>query len=317
MRDERPTAQIPNPSTLVRGSIWIACILLCSVLIIYAVNFFGRSLSGDPEAWGQFGDFLGGTLNPLLGFLTLAAVLYTVRLQHELLVAARQQVEITSTELVKSSDALSQQVESSKRAEFRGTFFSLIGLQQQILGGLRIGEREGRDVFERYYGTLKGWHKNWNGVANYRDSMSSPAGLSKYEEMVTLQTYREQFEERCMEVPERAVWAYGAMYEQYGSDLGHYFRNLFNLIKFVDQSDLTMREKRTYCNFVRAQLSTYELVLLFYNCLTPYGFQKFFPLIERYGLIKHIDDHLLLQADHVSLYPIGARSGSPAKFADE
>lgn len=34
-------------------------------------------------AWGQLGDFVGGTLNPLLSALTLVGLVFTILLQHE------------------------------------------------------------------------------------------------------------------------------------------------------------------------------------------------------------------------------------------
>ncbi|MCB0738292.1 MAG: hypothetical protein KDC92_12315 [Bacteroidetes bacterium] len=37
----------------------------------------------------------------------------------------------------------------------------------------------------------------------------------------------------------------------------------------------------------RAQLSDYELLILFYNCLCEYG-GKFKPYVERYALLKSL-----------------------------
>ncbi len=41
-------------------------------------------------AWGQFGDFLGGVLNPLLSFLALLAVVKNLRLQAEQLAQSQE-----------------------------------------------------------------------------------------------------------------------------------------------------------------------------------------------------------------------------------
>ncbi|MBK8344630.1 MAG: hypothetical protein IPL12_15845 [Bacteroidetes bacterium] len=43
--------------------------------------------------------------------------------------------------------------------------------------------------------------------------------------------------------------------------MGHYFRNLYHIIKYIDNSNI--ENKRTYTNFVRAQLSSHELALIF------------------------------------------------------
>jgi hypothetical protein len=67
------------------------------------------------------------------------------------------------------------------------------------------------------------------------------------------------------------------------SDFGHYFRTLYHLIEFVDKSPI--EDKAYYAHLVRAQLSTDEIALLFYNGLSEQG-GGFKPLIEKYALLK-------------------------------
>jgi hypothetical protein len=80
--------------------------------------------------------------------------------------------------------------------------------------------------------------------------------------------------------------AYVANFKPYQVQLGHYFRNLYHIVKFVDRS--TESDKVFYMHLVRAQLSTYEHLLLFYNGLGPYGYKKFRPLIETYSLLENM-----------------------------
>jgi hypothetical protein len=54
--------------------------------------------------------------------------------------------------------------------------------------------------------------------------------------------------------------------------LGHYYRHLYQTVKFVDrQKTLTEDEKYSYIKILRAQLSTYEQALLFFNSLSSLG----------------------------------------------
>lgn len=55
-------------------------ILIIMVALFY-VKAFTTQLSGSQEVWGQFGDYFGGVLNPLLSFFAFSALLYTVFLQ--------------------------------------------------------------------------------------------------------------------------------------------------------------------------------------------------------------------------------------------
>lgn len=49
---------------------------LCFIpIIFYICNFSGRQLSDDPSGWGTFGDFIGGTINPIIGLLNLGLLL--------------------------------------------------------------------------------------------------------------------------------------------------------------------------------------------------------------------------------------------------
>ena len=55
-------------------------------------------------------------------------------------------------------------------------------------------------------------------------------------------------------------------------------------------------------NIVRSQLSDYELVMLFYNCISINGKDKFKPLIEEFAVFNNIRPELLVCADHKKLY---------------
>ncbi len=98
--------------------------------------------------------------------------------------------------------------------------------------------------------------------------------------------------------------AYEKFFDMYQDKAGHYFRNLYNIIKFVDQRSPRGRSKKFYTNFVRAQLSSSELGLLFYNCLSDYGNEKFKPLVEKYALLKNMPkrDDFLIEHRHKKFY---------------
>jgi hypothetical protein len=62
----------------------IATIVSAGVVLavagIYALNF-GPKLSDNTGTWGEFGDFFGGTLNPVFGMLAFLALLWSIALQ--------------------------------------------------------------------------------------------------------------------------------------------------------------------------------------------------------------------------------------------
>jgi len=62
-----------------------------------------------------------------------------------------------------------------------------------------------------------------------------------------------------------------------------------------------IKDKTKYIRIVRAQLSTNEMLILFYNGLTDHGL-KFKVLIEKYGLFKSLDVSRLLEEEHKLMY---------------
>ena len=104
---------------------------------------------------------------------------------------------------------------------------------------------------------------------------------------------------------------YKGFYEEYQHLLGHYFRNLYTIIKMVDQSSI--ERKRDYTNIIRAQLSSSELVLLCYNCISPWG-EKFKPLVEKYSLLKTLPEGSLADERDRLLYLSSAFGTSTEKL---
>ena len=83
----------------------------------------------------------------------------------------------------------------------------------------------------------------------------------------------------------------------------HYFRHLYRIFKYVDTSDLIPDDERyEYACIVRSQLSDYELVMLFYNCLTTNGREKFKPLIEKYTIFNNLRTELLANNQDANAY---------------
>lgn len=77
-------------------------------------------------------------------------------------------------------------------------------------------------------------------------------------------------------------------FEKYKNDLGHYFRFLYHVVKFVDQNQV--ENKYFYIQIVRATLSESELVLIGVNCAYGEGVEKFKGLVEKYALLHNLSE---------------------------
>lgn len=71
--------------------------------------------------------------------------------------------------------------------------------------------------------------------------------------------------------------------------LDHYFRYLYRILKFIDETDLIDEEQKyRYASMFRAQLSEFELVLIYYNGVAHTGSEKLKPLLEKFSILKNI-----------------------------
>jgi len=95
--------------------------------------------------------------------------------------------------------------------------------------------------------------------------------------------------------------------------LGHYYRHFYQSVKFVDsENDLNFdyKIKYRYLKRYRAQLSTYEQSVFFYNSISQLGrvwelehTNINFHLITKYNMIKNIPINFLSDINLIDIYP--------------
>jgi hypothetical protein len=231
----------------------IAAVLLYASFLIYISWPLG---SLDVSKSGVFGDSFG-ILSSLFSGLAFAGLIITVLMQREELALQRQELELTRDEIHGQREELKIQNETLRLQKFENTFFQMLSLHNEILKDISVNNKKGRDAFQELRTLLRAQEKN-HGIQGDREPIR--ATYSKFDSL-------------------------------YGHEIGHYFRNLYNVIKFVDNSNIA--EKKFYTNLVRAQLSNFELSLLFYNCLSDKGSEKFKPLVEKYSILKNLPDELI------------------------
>ena len=241
----------------------LATVLAVGTILLYFFTF-GNNLSDIHSRWGEFGDFLGGTLNPLFGFFGLFALLLTISLQSK-------ELKLSRKELKNSVDALDAQNRTLVIQNFENSFFQMLKLHNDIVNEFDLqhtNNPSGRDCF--------------------------PIFLEK------LHRLRSHFSKSIDDPEELLNIAYCRFYEQHQVDLAHYFRYLYNIFKFIDSSQI--ENKKFYSNLVRAQLSNHELALLFYNCISIHGKEKFHPYLIQYSVLKHLPTTLLFSPDDKNFY---------------
>ena len=239
-----------------------AIVLAIGAGAIYRLQFQGPFVS-EPGTWGQFGDYFGGVLNPLFGLGGFIALLYTVHLQ--------------SNELRENARNANIQLEQTKFQRFEDTFFRLLTLYNEVVQSLTITVGPA----SRYSGEISQTHHGRECLRAIHEQLQREY-MSKVARGDIASTPLEGIEIK-----------YKEFFDLHGHLVGHYFRTIYNIIKFVAQSHLSEEEKKTYTNFLRAQLSKFELGLLFYNVASSYGRERMLPYVLQYHLLKHLEDSVL------------------------
>ena len=275
--------------------IWIV-VAIIGVLAAWGLSWWliHKNIDCSTER-GTFGDMFGA-VNALFSGLAFAGLIVTLLYQKEELKLQREELAQTREELKGQREEFEEQNKTMKRQRFENTFFNMLSLQQEIVANLSYeyyaspnirphnipeeifyrgvpkGQFHGREVFEGIY---KHAVIEYNGI-RYVDGIYKLLSNSGY-----------------------AIYSNISITTRFD----HYFRHLYRIVKYVDSSDLISDDERyEYACIARSQLSDYELVMLFYNCLTANGRAKFKPLIEKYTIFNNLRTELLANSQDVNAY---------------
>lgn len=246
--------------------------------IVYTFAFLAISEFSFQEL-GTFGDFIGGSLNPALSFLSFLILITTINLQiksldnsQQQLDLTRQELELTRQELAKSAaaqeesaKALKIQNNTSKISKFENTFFNLLNYHNNIL----------HDLSQRI-------NRNGTEMSGHIQRVAA-----KIKRKLSLKDARHYL-----------------LKEQ--DDTDHYLRLVYQILKFTDESYPEQRndgnfhqEKKFYSNILRSVIDQDALEIIAVYAADEdenSSFAKFKKLIEKYEFLEHLKPQKELDA---------------------
>ena len=234
--------------------------VLCALIIMAWVAWAFAVRALIPD-WHHRGIFgdTYGSLTALFTGLAFAGLVYTILLQK------LQLIEAEKEQAAQRNDSRQQRIEN--------TFFQLLHSLNQIIDSTEITAPDSEQVKSR---ACFAYMFNELRISHLMDPQyDNLTGTPKLEA------------------------AYAAFYAKFQNNLGHYYRTMYNIFKFIDRPEVENGE--FYARLVRAQLSSQQLLLLFYNCLVEVG-DGFKPFVEKYALLKHIPEELVADKALLSLY---------------
>ncbi|MFX4231357.1 putative phage abortive infection protein [Aliarcobacter butzleri] len=248
---------------ILKFAISIAIIIIpLSILFLWQESFtLNEKISHDK--FGTFGDFFGGIVGSiwsLCGIVLFYLALKSqrkdfknnrkaVKKQIESLSVQIEEFKLQKDELKETREVFIEQSKTLKQQRFESTFFSLLDLYNKII--LNFNQNN-KDFFK-----------------NLRIEFNNPINNS------TKITH------------EMALEHYVDIFYKNKDELNSYFRTIYRILSFIENSNLDEKEKFSYVKILRALLSENELLFIYYNAETKNG-KKFYPIILKYNLLKHL-----------------------------
>lgn len=231
-------------------------LVICSLPWILATH----SLWIDFSDTGQIGDTIGGVMGPFVAIAAAALTFIAFWVQYKANIQQRHDIA---------------------KERFESNLFEMIHIQQEIINNLVIEHREkgnvlvvkrGREVFPYLYEEMETRYTYRGGseITTLKKALAADGDLKSHLFVV------------------KSLWF-----------LDHYFRHLYRIFKYIDEGGdklIDEDKKHEYSAIVRATLSPYELVLLYYN---GFSHPRFQALIEKFALLNNLRWKLLADVDDV------------------
>ncbi|MCK9684994.1 putative phage abortive infection protein [Scleromatobacter humisilvae] len=300
--------------------ILVAAMALCGVIAAALVyrHYFGSAVSASSSEWNNFGTFFGGLLGPILSMLAFFALVYTIFLQEQQLSLARATLKAADDDKELTRKQLEAAVETQKRTAealalqnklgsdqaTRAAFFEMISLHNQIVQDTAFKDYEpiapgvpprevafeGRRAFRYFY------ERVFEPAYSLESRKNDRLGAAK----------------RSLREFDRFL--FGELNASYSDELAHYFRNLYRILRFIDESALEQKDKDALAGILRAQLSNSELGLIFYNGLSALGENGLKRLLEEYRVLQHLSPTLCINRESAAHYHVKAFGKAKDKF---
>lgn len=256
--------------------IWLGILIPATFLLWVSGGWWlPATFGGTAGEQGIFGERFGA-VNALFSGLAFAGLIVAIVLQRRELQLQRYELRETRAEFRQQREQMEAQTSSLRRQTFENTFFQLLRAHNDIVNSIDLRDYRagaivktvGRDCFRIFYKRLK-------------TAYAAVQAEGKDAATQAIQTAYEKFFLR----------------EQ--ADVAHYFEQMDDLLEFVRTSEIA--EGAFYAGLLRGQLSTYELAVLFYHCLSGRGAQLKLR-VEEFAMLGALPQAILIEEVHAQLY---------------
>lgn len=274
----------------------ISFILLGLVLLLWGLTLLLTTLFlSEWSDRGTFGDMFG-SVNALFSGLAFAGIIFTIYLQSKELSLQREELVLTRGELKGQKEQLKLQNQTTKIQQFEFTYFNMLKNLQNILDSMVADtdvminrEQKGREYLRHISNELTRMFK--------KDSAFQAQLTMVIDDEKEL---AEQIRIKSMEV-------YESFFENTSYNLGHYFRYIHNIMKYVRQQIDDYDKQKLYLSYLQAQLSNDEMYFILVNSLSKFSKNKegkplFREWLDDYQLLENIDGKLIIDKSILKVF---------------
>ena len=267
-------------------SVWWFLAPSIVLLVLIIISPVGLSQKGpdflnlSTEGSARIGDSIGGITAPFVGILAVLATFWAFWAQYEY---------------------NKRQYKYMVKEQFDHAFYEMLSIHESITDSLRLEVAE--QVFTNGAVTNQREEVVKTGRAVFRFMYEE---MTVYEnEMVGKYTFANKKQyvglKGLFEGHQDPYPIYETNHNVSGLD--HYFRQLYSTIKMIKENeDFDFSTKYYYTSILRSTLSQYELILLYHNCLSSNGRERFKPLIEEFAILNNIREDLLASTARLDEY---------------
>ena len=295
--------------------------LLIGIVILYWFNDhnFDSNYQINDNKLSSFGDIIGGLIGSI--WALAGYILYYVALKDQ-----RKDIEINQNALVVQVDTFKQQIEEYKlqrdelvltrkvlneqsstllKQQFESTFFNSLNLLNDLIEKLKFeivtNRAVNRGSFDTniHYDLLSGKDTFIKYLEKFKSEYMKKI---KYKIDDTDGVKKGILDMTSIQLRELIINTSHIFFEHHQKLLGQYFRTVNNILKFLDKNKKSIKDSEFYMELFRDQFSSEELILVFYYFIVFEDKQQTKKFIEENGFFKNLNEDLLLNKNHKSLY---------------
>lgn len=271
-----------------KATLWLAWIfitlgLFLSIMVIFSIYHDGKFQYGTLD-W-KYAQNLNNVAS-ILGFLFTGAGTFAIFIT-----------------LSKQQEQFDQAQKQIVTQQFETTFFNMLnqlfGIKNSIRGSVDGKSFSGQEFLHGVLMELK---------EKYQQHLISKVDINDVLDTISINEV--PILSKLQMVKDDLNEVYVSSYEMYYSQLGHYFRYLYNLVKFTieNREGKSFSDSKKYVQLIQAQLSNDELGLIFCNSLSDKSLNsekenRIFKWLEEHSLLENIDSHSLLHRSLHAMYP--------------